>query len=424
MGGNGRGERAFEAVGRGKTHCSGAGGCHIGRMRLHRPLAEACGEILRRVFEEGRVLDRVLAAAFAAHPKWGKRDRGFVAESVYEVARWRRALALVAGSEEPAALLAAQWARAGVELPEWWRWHGEPVAEMERREGALAGEARAVRESVPDWLDRMGEEELGPAWEGELRALNGRAPVHLRVNTLWLTVAEAVDRLAAAGYGAAPVAGAAAALCLEPGRVLPPRLLEEGWLEIQDAGSQQVAPLLEAAPGMRVIDACAGAGGKTLHLAALMGNRGEIRAFDISAAKLAKLRHRVARARVSNVRAGLIDPATAVRLAGWADRLLLDVPCSGLGTLRRQPDLKWRLTVERLAELRLLQREMLARYSGMVKPGGRMVYATCSVLPGENRRQLDWWLGRGGWRELAELAVSPAATGWDGFYAAALERVA
>lgn len=394
----------------------------VAGVRVHRGLAEQCGAVLAALFEEGCVLERGLARAFGAHPKWGKRDRAFVAESAYEVARWRRGLEFVAGSGEVAALLAAQWTRMGLEVPEWWSWRGESAEEMRRREGELGAQPRAVRESVPDWLDDLGAEELGDRWGRELAALNRRAPVVVRVNPLQVSLAEARERLAAAGVAAEPVAGAADALCLAAGRILPVRLLEEGWVEIQDAGSQQVAPLLDARPGMKVVDACAGAGGKALHLACLMENRGEILAMDVSGEKLAELRRRVARGRVSNLRTTGLGADTVARHREWADRLLLDVPCSGLGTLRRQPDLKWRLTPGRLAEVRELQRRILVEYPVMLKPGGRMVYATCSVLPSENQAQARWLLERGGFEMTGEKVVSPADSGWDGFYAAVMEK--
>ena len=391
-------------------------------MKVHRILAEACAGLLTAVFEDGRVLDRVLAAEFTAHPKWGKRDRAFVAETAYEVVRWRRALAFVAGSEEVAALLAAQWTRMGLEIPEWWTWQGEQANEMAARERDLPSQALAVRESVPDWLDWLGREELGEAWDAELQALNRRAPVMLRVNCLHGSLDEASQRLAHEGIASRPVAGAPDALVLDEGKTMAPRLLEGGWAEIQDAGSQQVAPLLHAEAGMRVIDACAGAGGKTLHLAVLMANRGEIHAFDPVEPKLVELRHRVARGRISNIRSEVLRDDTLARHAVWADRLLLDVPCSGLGTLRRQPDLKWRLTPGKIEETRETQWRILREYPSMLKPGGRLVYATCSILPSENRQQVDRLLAHGGFTFAEELSLSPAATGWDGFYAAALVK--
>ncbi|WP_052572672.1 RsmB/NOP family class I SAM-dependent RNA methyltransferase [Haloferula sp. BvORR071] len=378
-------------------------------------------EILRGVFEGGRVLDRELEQTFRANPKWGKRDRGFIAETVFEVTRWRRALAFVVEGDSLEALCAAQWNRAGLEIPDWWSWQGRRVPEMTAREELLGSEPRAIHESMPDWLDERCAREIGGAWDAELSALNRRAPVFLRVNRLRLTPAEAIGWLADNGVQASPVDGAPDALVLPEGKSLPKPLAAEGLVEIQDAGSQMIAPLLEVEPGMRVIDACAGAGGKTLHLAALMQGRGEIVGMDLSAAKLSELRRRASRAGTRIIRTDSWRADTLKRYAGWADRVLIDAPCSGLGTLRRQPDLKWRLNEATIEKTRRVQRKLLDHYTELLKPGGKFVYATCSVLPSENEGQLESLAERDGrFKVEAEIKVSPSATGWDGFYAARL----
>ena len=381
-------------------------------------LAESAAGVLGQVFEHGRVLDRELDGLFRANPKWGKRDRSFVAETAFEVTRWRRALAFLAGEESIAALCAAQWIRSGIQIPEWWpSYPGEVVA----REAELPSQPRAVRESIPDWLDELGRRELGQAWDQEVTALNRRAPVFLRVNRLRIDMTGAIEWLRSHGIEASRVADAPDALVLPTGKTLPKPLAAEGLVEIQDAGSQRIAPLLEVEPGMRVIDACAGAGGKTLHLAALMQGRGEIVAMDISAAKLSELRRRASRAGTRIIRTETWREDTLKRYAGWADRVLIDAPCSGLGTLRRQPDLKWRLTAPSLEKTKRLQRRMLDHYPELLRPGGKFVYATCSVLPSENGGQLRNLVERDPRRGIEEeLTVSPAATGWDGFFAARL----
>ncbi|TAE77111.1 MAG: methyltransferase domain-containing protein [Verrucomicrobia bacterium] len=390
-------------------------------MRVHRLLAEGSVGVLREVFDEGRVLDRALDEAFRANPKWGKRDRGFLAETVFEVVRWRRALAFVAADESLEAICAAQWRRAGLEVPEWWRWNGCGLDEMAAREKELGDQSRAVRESVPDWLDEIGEQELGESWGLELAALNRRARVFLRVNPLLTTLDEAVLWLAEAGVPVERVEGAPDALVLPEGKILPKLLAQDGRVEIQDAGSQQIVPLLGVEPGMRVVDTCAGAGGKTLQMAGVMGNRGEIIALDTSERKLVELKKRVARSGARNVRIEPWQSDSLRRRSGWADRVLIDAPCSGLGTLKRQPDLKWRIGPEALQKTIALQAKLLDRYRHLLKPDGQLVYATCSVLPSENTRQVRALLERGAAREIeAELSVSPATSGWDGFYAARL----
>ncbi len=392
-------------------------------MKMHRILAEAASNIAKSVFREHKVLDHELAAAFEENPKWGKRDRSFIAETVFEVARWRRALGFLVESEETTALCAAQWVRMGFELPDWWVYNGRSADEIKAREEELSQQPRAVRESIPDWLDELGVSELGSAWDAELAALNQRAPVFLRVNTLRTTRPEAIAWLASFNVVASEVPNLRDALVLAAGKALPKALRLDGRVEIQDAGSQMIAPFVAPLPGERIIDACSGAGGKSLHLAALMKNEGRVFGMDIDVKKLGELERRAKRAGAHRcVKAKEITSATAVDFAEVADRLLIDAPCSGLGTLKRQPDLKWRLKPAQLERLRGIQKELLEKYTAMLKPGGRLVYATCSILPSENRAAIDRLLEGGGFTLLEEHPVSPAATGFDGFYAAALEK--
>lgn len=391
-------------------------------MKMHRILAEAAAGIVKSVFKEHKVLDHALAAAFEENPKWGKRDRGFIAETVFEVVRWRRALGFLADSEEANAMCAAQWVRMGYEIPEWWTFKGLGADEMKARESELAAQPRAIRESIPDWLDELGVAELGAAWDAEIAALNQRAPVFLRVNTLKFTREKAIEWLASFNVEAAEVPGLPDALVLAPGKALPKPLRTEGRVEIQDGGSQLIAPLLDPQPGERIIDACSGAGGKSLHIAALMGNEGRVFGMDVDGKKLVELERRAKRAGASCVKSKQITGTTPADFAEIADRLLIDAPCSGLGTLKRQPDLKWRLKPAQLDRVRGIQKELLASYTAMLKPGGTLVYATCSILPSENRAAIDSLLEKGGFTLTAERPVSPAVTGFDGFYAAALVK--
>jgi 16S rRNA (cytosine967-C5)-methyltransferase len=390
-------------------------------MKMHRILAEAASTIAKSVFREHKVLDHELATAFEENPKWGKRDRSFIAETVFEVARWRRALSFLVDSEETTALCAAQWVRMGYDLPEWWAYNGKTAEEMKAREAELADQPRAVRESIPDWLDALGAAELGESWDAELAALNQRASIFLRVNTLRSTRPDVIAWLASFHITATEVPGLPDALVLAPGKSLPKSLRLEGRVEIQDAGSQQIAPLVDPQPGERIIDACSGAGGKSLHLAALMKGDGRVFGMDIDSKKLAELDRRARRANAHKcVKSKEITKATTTDFTEVADRLLIDAPCSGLGTLKRQPDLKWRLKPAAIDRLRGIQSELLENYTAMLKPGGRLVYATCSILPSENRAAIDKLLAKGGFTLLEEHPVSPAATGFDGFYAAAL----
>jgi len=389
---------------------------------MHRILAEASASIVKTVFKEHKVLDHTLQGAFEENRKWGKRDRSFIAETVFEVVRWRRALGFLADSEEANAMCAAQWVRMGFEIPDWWKYRGLDAEGMKSREGDLADQPRMIRESIPDWLDELGVSELGDAWDAEITALNQRAPVYLRVNTLKATRDEAVAWLTEEGIDVSIVDGLPDALVLPVGKMLPKPLRTDGRIEIQDAGSQMISPLLQAQPGQRVIDACSGAGGKSLHLAAMMNNEGRVYAMDIDGRKLNELARRARWAGVTMIQSRPITDTIIKDFSEIADGLLIDAPCSGLGTLKRQPDLKWRLKPAQLKRAQRIQKELLASYSTMLKPGGRLVYATCSVLPSENRAAIDSLIESGGYSLIEEQPVSPAATGFDGFYAAALSK--
>ena len=390
-------------------------------MRMHRILANAALETLQAVFEQKKVLDHTLAKAFEANPKWGKRDRSFIAETVFEVVRWRRALSFLVESEDTAALCAAQWVRMGYPLPEWWPYQGADAATIQSREADLPDQPRAVRESIPDWLDAHGSAELGAAWPVELAALNQRTCVYLRVNTLRASRTDVIDWLAGYNIPAAEVPGLPDALSLLPGKSLPKSLKNDGRVEIQDGGSQMIAPLLDPQPGECILDTCAGAGGKTLHIAALIRNQGRIVAMDVAPQKLAELARRARRAQAHNcIETRVISPKNLRDLENTADRILIDAPCSGLGTLRRQPDLKWRLRPEQIERVRQTQAQLLESYTRLLKPGGRLVYATCSILPSENRTQIEPLVRQGRFQMLDERVISPADVGYDGFYGAAL----
>lgn len=390
--------------------------------KLHRILAEAVVGVLRQVFEEGMVADRAVGRALGAHPKWGKRDRALVAESVYELVRWRRRLAVLAGSEDVWAMAGFWWEQQGFTRPEWAAWPAVPAEVKAARELALAGMPRAVRESLTDEFDALAAGEWGLAWDVELSAMNEAALVFLRVNPRRGSVASVTAELEAAGVAVEPVEGCPLGLRVAGGRAVPAQLRESRRFEIQDAASQQVAPFCQVEPGMRVVDACAGAGGKTLHLAALMEGKGDLLAMEVEERKLELLKTRASRATVK-VRTALLSDEVITKMAGQADRVLVDAPCSGSGTLRRQADLKYRITAASLAQVRQAQQDVLRRCAPMVRPGGKLVYATCSVLTSENEAQAAWFsAGHSDFVLEEERRISPAASGWDGFYMARWRR--
>lgn len=394
-------------------------------------------EALQDIFVRNRQADRVVEQLLKSNKKWGARDRAFIAENTYEMVRWWR-LAKYAAAVDKAVEASDFWRIAGAwqlikplhlqssesgDLPEWPEWNGiEPEKVLERyREGL---NMRKIAESVPDWIDEIAAAELGRAWDDELSALNKTAPLVLRVNTLKTDV-ETVRGLLGSDL-AERIPGIPDALVvrkrLNIGGLEP---FKQGFFEVQDAGSQLIAPYLDVQQGMSVIDACAGAGGKSLHLAALLGNTGSVLSMDIDLHKLQELERRAARNGAVNVRTMVISSDKIISsLSETTDRLLLDVPCSGLGVLRRNPDSKWKLKPKFLEEIRKVQAQILQNYSGMVKKGGKMVYATCSILPSESEEQVRKFLSGHGteWEFVSEHRTSVSRDGFDGFYMALLQR--
>jgi 16S rRNA (cytosine967-C5)-methyltransferase len=260
-----------------------------------------------------------------------------------------------------------------------------------------------------------------------MNALNQTAPVVLRTNTLKIAPFELQKNLAKNGWETLNVDNSPnnfGFYLKKRGNVFSTDAFKKGFFEVQDAGSQQIAPFLRVEAGMRVIDACAGAGGKSLHLATLMQNKGRIIALDIEDYKLEELKRRARRNGVGIIETRLIESSKTIkRLADSADRLLLDVPCSGLGVLRRNPDAKWKLQPEFIQKIRQTQQHILQNYTKMLKKGGYVVYATCSILPEENEQQVELFLKNNpNFKQLDQKILSPADANQDGFFMALLEK--
>jgi 16S rRNA (cytosine967-C5)-methyltransferase len=308
-------------------------------------------------------------------------------------------------------------------LPEWNEFKGIQRDDVLRRYEEVKSK-RNIRESIPDWLDQLGEAELKESWDNELAALNQEALVVLRANTLKVSRKELRIKLDEEGVVTREDATFEDALILEQRQnVFQVPSFKEGLFEVQDAASQAIAPFMKLEPGMRVIDACAGAGGKTLHIAALMKNKGRIIAMDVEQWKLDELTKRARRAGVSNLEPRLIDSSKVIkRLENSADRLLLDVPCSGLGVLKRNPDAKWKLSEAFINEVKVLQQHIISDYCQMLKPGGLLVYSTCSILPSENEKQVKKFIeDHPTFTLITEKHLMPS-DGFDGFYMALLRR--
>jgi 16S rRNA (cytosine967-C5)-methyltransferase len=373
-----------------------------------------------QVLQEGRYADQAIERQIKAHPHWSFEEQGFVAEQIYAIVRSYRLLCALLGKIPSSSL---EWEDL---LGVWLILQDHPLGKQFkflnpaqiRTAYHNIVEQRAIRESIPDWLDELGAQELGDQWEPTLKALNESPRLVLRVNLLKTDLPALQQQLQQFNILGIPLAEDAF-LIQQRGKLYSTPAFQNGWFEVQDYSSQQVAPFLQVEPGMRVIDACAGNGGKALHLAALMQNKGQIIALDTDARKLEQLRLRARRAGVSIIETRLIESTKTIkRLAQSADRLLLDVPCSGLGVLRRNPDARWRLSIEQLSSLKALQLQLLESYPKMCRPSGKIVYATCSILSSENQLQVDRYLNGVATNYAVEdsKTILPQDEGFDGFF--------
>ena len=401
-------------------------------MRLHRNLVFATIDSLNLIFNEGKQADKVLKHTLKLDKRWGSRDRSFIAETTYDIVRWKRLYAEIAEVKEPfdrsnLFRMFAVWATLkGIKIPEWKQFEDTPTRRIKGRFDELS-KIRKYRESIPDWLDELGEKELGKKWDKEIAALNQLADVVLRVNTLKTTVEKLQHELADLDIATETIPGHPDALKLrERTNVFTTDAFQNGLFEVQDASSQRVAQMLDAKPGMRIIDACAGAGGKSLHIATMMENKGQVIAMDIYGNKLNELKRRARRNDIFNIETRMIDSTKVIKkLIEKADKVLIDAPCSGLGVLKRNPDAKWKLQPEFMDSIRETQKELLDSYSRMVKPGGELVYATCSILPSENQNQIQEFLKRETGKDFSmvkEEIILPSKSGFDGFYISLLQR--
>ena len=402
-------------------------------MRLHRNLTYAVIDSLRDVFNEGEYAGKAVEKALKRDKRWGSRDRKFVAETIYEIVRWKRLYAEIADVKEPFdrpnlwRLFTVWCVLKGIALPDWNQIEPTPTRRIKGRFDELS-KIRKFRESIPDWMDELCVTELGETvWTKEMAALNKQADVVLRTNTLNTTREDLIKSLENESIFAEKLPNHPDAIRLtERANVFRTETFKKGYFEVQDASSQLVAAYLDVKPGMKVVDTCAGAGGKTLHLSALMKNKGQIIAMDIYESKLRKLKVRAKRNKAHNIDLKEINSTKVIKkLHNKADRVLIDAPCSGLGVLRRNPDSKWKLQPEFIDNIKKTQQEVLQSYSKMVKPGGKLVYATCSVLPSENQEQVDKFLTSDSGKDFTfvkDKKILASESGYDGFYMALLEK--
>jgi 16S rRNA (cytosine967-C5)-methyltransferase len=353
-------------------------------------LLELATELLHRVMQFKHPADGVVSDFFREHRALGSRERHSLAETTYTVLRQRllfQHLAQSGKGEMERRLAILGWhgnegfLRAALSEPEQ-QW----LAQVQAVDRSALPEK--LRHNLPEWLAERLKVELGDDFWPFVESMNATAPLDLRVNTFKAKRDEVKVALAAAGVEAEPTPFSPLGLRIHGKPALQKiDVFTRGDVEVQDEGSQLLALLVDAKRGEMVVDFCAGAGGKTLALGAAMRNTGRLYAFDTSGHRLAALKPRLARSGLSNVYPVQIAherDERIKRLAGKIDRVLVDAPCSGLGTLRRNPDMKWRQSPEAVEELKVKQAAILASAARLLKPGGRLVYATCSLLAAEN----------------------------------------
>ena len=396
---------------------------------IHRNLLIGIHDALQETFfEKTKYADKVIERLLKANKKWGSQDRAVVSEIFYNIIRWKKRLEYYMGEgvkpNNIYRLILAYVLWSKTHYKKFEEFDGIKIGDILKKleKGTLP--TKAIEHSIPEWLAETLEKELGNGWEKEMKALNEKAPTVLRANTLKTSTKHLIEELKHENVESFTIQGYPDAVQLEEKKnVFLTSAFKDGLFEVQDASSQRIGVHLDVKEGMRVIDACAGAGGKTLHLAALMKNKGQIIALDIFEWKLAELKRRAKRAGAHNIEARVIsDNKVIKRLHEKADRLLIDAPCSGLGVLKRNPDSKWKIDQDFIDRIKVEQQQILQDYSKMLKKGGKMIYATCSILPSENNLQVAEFLSKNeGFRLIEDHKIMPSQ-GYDGFYMAIIER--
>ena len=396
---------------------------------IHRNLLIGIHDALQETFfQEKKYADKVIERLLKAHRKWGSEDRKVVSEIFYNIIRWKKRLEYYMGEgvkpNNIYKLILAYLLWSKTHYKKFEEFDGIKVADILTKLKKGTVPTKAIEYSIPDWLAETLEKELGKNWEREMLALNEQAPTVLRTNSLKTTPRELIADLNDENVEAFTIKNYPDAVQLaEKKNVFLTSAFKDGLFEVQDASSQKIGELLDVKEGMRVVDACAGAGGKTLHLAALMKNKGQIIALDIYEWKLAELKRRAKRAGAHNIETRLIsDNKVIKRLHEKADRLLIDAPCSGLGVLKRNPDSKWKIDQEFIERIKSEQQQILQDYSKILKKGGQMIYATCSILPSENNEQVKIFLENNPDFTLVKDQKIMPNEGYDGFYMALIKR--
>ncbi|MGZ3690990.1 MAG: RsmB/NOP family class I SAM-dependent RNA methyltransferase [Pseudobdellovibrio sp.] len=391
-------------------------------------LLNTLNQALIEVFEKSKHADRMIDKYVRANPKWTPEDRKLFAEALYEITRHRKLFGYVAESDELLKIIGVYFLKIGFRLP--------PRNEfLKLSENSLSrfkdSKPTDIEYSIPDWLHELGEKQFKDRWPRLMKAMSEVPSVYIRANRIKLDTDKLPaelkkDSVQIEKFKSTELKLEEAFVVKDKKNIFNTNSYRSGFFEMQDAGSQFISTLLQLEPGLHVVDACAGSGGKSLHIASLLKNTGRVLAMDVQPVKLKDLNERALKAGVKIIETKLIEsPKTIQNLEQKFDRVLLDAPCSGLGVLKRNPDSKWNLSWPEIQELIETQKKILNSYSEMAKPGAILVYATCSILNEENEEQVQSFLkSKNGqkWSLIKDYRLWPDLLPTDGFYAAVLKR--
>jgi len=423
------------------------------KNKVHFHLVLKSVEIIQAIFFSDKYADKVIEAEFKRNKKLGSRDRKFIAELVYDVVRWWRLLWYLIDKTEVndskivtqvvLVMLAKKEIDKFSKLQSWAQVkEGLFLAtnnySLYLKEYNLSIEAIfekyleshrknnfAVLQSYPDWLYKFADD-LCESWKEVSQFMNRLATVDLRCNELKIVRNKLKQKLFEENIETTDIDSTKSGLVLKTrSNVFQTESFKLGYFEVQDRGSQKISEFCNPQPGQRIADACAGAGGKSLHLATLMQNKGKIVSLDIHNWKLEELKKRANRNGISIIETRCIESTKTIkRLSESFDKVLLDVPCTGLGVIRRNPDTKWKLSLQKINELIKTQKDILKCYSEMVKEGGELIYSTCSVLKIENQDQIKTFLSetKNQWSLVDEIMIWPQVNNSDGFYMCKLKK--
>jgi 16S rRNA (cytosine967-C5)-methyltransferase len=402
-------------------------------MKWHYNLLIGVINGLEEIFLLNKPAIKVVDKLIDENKKWGARDRKFVSSTIFDTVRWIRKYGYCSNIKELATrknlwdILGTAIVLKGQIIPNLMEFYNINSKEILKKESEIINN-RKINESIPDWLDKIGINDFGESlWNKEVSAFNTRSSLVLRCNTLKTNIKELKNLLKVENIDTVLKKEYPDALFVkEHKKVINLNSYKLGLFEIQDANSQKVATSCNLKPGMTIIDACAGAGGKSIHMASIIKNEGEIIALDPHDSKLKELEKRAKRNGVKIIKTlNTFKSKNISNLIGKADRVLIDAPCSGLGVLKRNPDAKWKMNPEKIKKLINTQQYLINFWSKYIKPGGELIYATCSIFHQENKEQIKIFLDNKVGKKFIiknEKTYFSHTTGFDGFYIVQLKK--